>query len=58
MKAFSFMFRGKLGVYRAIEGRDVALAMIYLLAIQSSRKIYLSDELREIALRHNVSIKE
>ena len=52
MKTFSFIFRGKLGVYRAIEGRDVALAMIDLLAMQSTKKIVLSDELRELAARH------
>ncbi len=50
MKAFSFIFRGKLGVYRAIEGRDVARAMIDLLARKNPKKIFLSDELRELAL--------
>ncbi len=55
MKAFSFIFRGKLAVYRAIEGRDVALAMIDLLAMQNTKKIILSDELRELAARHVIT---
>ena len=58
MKAFSFLFRGRLAIYRAIEGRDVARAMIDLIATRSSKKIFLSDELREIAERYNVSTKE
>lgn len=58
MKTFSFLFRGRLGIYRAIEGRHVARAMIDLIATKSSKKIYLSDELGEIAERYNVSSKE
>jgi uncharacterized protein YbjT (DUF2867 family) len=58
MKVFSFILRGRLAIYRAIEGRDVARAMIDLIATKSSKKIFLSDELREIAERYNVSAKE
>ncbi len=58
MKAFAFILRGKLGVYRAIEGRDVALAMIDLLAMEGAKKIILSDELRELAAKHNVAKEE
>lgn len=54
MKTFAFIFRAKLGVYKAIEGRDVARAMIKLLALEDSKRIVLSDELRELARRYDL----
>jgi len=49
MKPFSFIFRGKLAIYKAVHGRVVAQAMITLLGIDENRTIYLSDELPVLA---------
>lgn len=48
MTALSFLFIGKLKIYRGIHGRVVARAMITLLGIDEEKIIYLSDELHEI----------
>jgi len=49
MKSLSFIFRGKLAIYKAVHGRVVAQAMITLLGIDENRTIYLSDELPALA---------
>ncbi|MEZ4999826.1 MAG: NAD(P)H-binding protein [Bacteroidales bacterium] len=49
MKGLSFIFTGKLKIYRAVHGRVVARAMIALLGIDEGRIIYLSDELEGLA---------
>ena len=49
MKGLSFIFSGKLRIYRAVHGRVVARAMITLLGIDENRTIYLSDELEKLA---------
>lgn len=48
-KAFSFIMIGRLSVYRAIHGRDVAIAMINLMLRTEEKSIFLSHELKEIA---------
>jgi uncharacterized protein YbjT (DUF2867 family) len=48
-KLFSFVLFGKLEIYKAIHGRDVAIAMIEILAGKTGKKIYLSHELKHIA---------
>lgn len=48
-KLFSFILSGKLEIYRAIHGRNVAIAMIEIIAGQKGKKIYLSHELKHLA---------
>lgn len=55
---FSFLMTGRLKVYKAIHGRDVAIAMIDLLAETSDKTIYLSNELQEIVTTGgNINVK-
>lgn len=49
MKSLSFIFIGKLAIYKAVHGRVVARSMIALLGIDEGRTIYLSDELPALA---------
>ena len=49
MKAFGFFFWGRFSKYRAIEGRDVARAMIKILNNNTGKRVYESDELRMLA---------
>jgi uncharacterized protein YbjT (DUF2867 family) len=49
MKVVSPVLTGKLLKYRAIHGRDVALAMIKLIGQANDKMIYESDELLRIA---------
>ena len=48
MKAIQPVFNGKFKKYRPIHGRDVAKAMISLLQKEGEKKIFESDELKEI----------
>lgn len=48
-RPMSFILSGKLKIYRAIHGRDVALAMIELIASTTGKKIVLSHDLQSIA---------
>lgn len=48
MVGLGFLFSGKLKIYKAIHGRVVARAMIYLTGIEEDRTIYLSDELHQM----------
>lgn len=49
MKAFGVFFWGSFSKYRAIEGRDVARAMIRILNNNTGKRVYESDELRKLA---------
>lgn len=49
MRTFSPLLIGKLRKYRAIHGKDVALAMIAILQKEPVRRIYESNELQKIA---------
>jgi uncharacterized protein YbjT (DUF2867 family) len=49
MKTVSPVLTGKLRKFRAIHGRDVAKAMIYLLQVEPGNRIVESDELQRIA---------
>jgi uncharacterized protein YbjT (DUF2867 family) len=49
MKTFKPILKGKLRKYRAIHGRDVARAMIYLMKQEPGKSIVESDELQKIA---------
>ncbi len=51
MKAFGVFFWGRFRKYRAIEGRDVARAMIRILNNNTGKRIYESDELSELAAK-------
>lgn len=53
--AFSIILSGKLKVYRAIHGRDVAIAMIDLIASSKAYKICLSHDLKTIADRNKTA---
>lgn len=57
-KVFSFVLRGKLSVYRAIHGRDVAIAMINLMFRTEEKSIFLSNELQSIADSLNPDITD
>lgn len=58
-RIFSFLLVGRLRYYRAIHGRDVANAMIDLMARNPERSIFLSSELQEIAdLKRNNNKEE
>jgi hypothetical protein len=48
-RPMSFILSGKLKIYRAIHGRDVARAMIDLISSTSGKKIVLSHDLQSIA---------
>jgi len=49
MNTFKPVLSGKLLKYRAIHGRDVARAMIFLISKETGRRIVESDELQRIA---------
>ena len=49
MQTFKPILKGKLRKYRAIHGRDVARAMIYLMLQEPGKNIIESDELQRIA---------
>lgn len=49
MKAFGFILFGNLKKYRAIEGRDVAKAMIRILFEEKGKSIFESDQVQNIA---------
>jgi len=51
MKGFGFFLFGRFKKYRAIEGRDVAKAMIRILSEYKGEMIFESDQLQEIADR-------
>lgn len=51
MRIFGIFLFGRLKKYRAIEGRDVARAMIRILVDYKGKGIYESDQLQEIADR-------
>ena len=49
MKVFQVFLTGKFRKYKAIEGRDVARAMIRILADKTGKEIYESDKLQKLA---------
>jgi len=51
MKVFGVFLIGRFKKYRAIEGRDVAKAMIRILSAYKGKGIFESDQLQEIADR-------
>ncbi len=49
MKIFGFFLFGSFKKYRAIEGRDVAKAMIRILQEKAGKNIYESDQIQKLA---------